>query len=82
MCTLQCLSRWGAGTCVQAFKSAVGRSYRVIDRLDVVPSLPPFQGYVQLDYPMWIQVCMSVWDAACGHLGPAGRPCPHGPCYL
>jgi hypothetical protein len=46
-----------AGTRVQAFKRAVGRSYRVIDRLDVVPALPPFQGYVQLEFPLWIQVC-------------------------
>ena len=42
----------------QAFKQAVGRSYRVVDRLDVVPALPPFDGYVHLDYSMWIQVCM------------------------
>ena len=40
----------------QAFKRAVGRSYRVIDRLDVVPALPPFESYVQLDFPLWIQV--------------------------
>ena len=40
----------------QAFKRAVGRSYRVIDRLDVVAALPPFQGYIQLDFPLWIQV--------------------------
>ena len=39
----------------QAFKQAVGRSYRVVDRLDVVPALPPFDGYVHLDYSMWIQ---------------------------
>jgi hypothetical protein len=41
---------------VQAFKLAVGREYRLIDRLDVVPALPPFNGYYQLDFPLWIQV--------------------------
>ncbi|BDA42896.1 probable lipase at C-terminar half [Coccomyxa sp. Obi] len=40
---------------VDAFKLAVGRSYRLVDRLDVVPALPPFSGYVQLDYSQWIQ---------------------------
>lgn len=41
---------------MQAFKLAVGREYRLIDRLDVVPALPPFNGYFQLDFPLWIQV--------------------------
>ena len=41
---------------MQAFKLAVGREYRLIDRLDVVPALPPFTGYIQLDFPLWIQV--------------------------
>jgi hypothetical protein len=41
---------------VQVFKLSVGRSYRMVDRLDVVPALPPFSGYVQVNYPMWIQV--------------------------
>ena len=48
---------------LQAFKIAVGRSYRLVDRLDVVPALPPFNGYVHIDYSQWIQVrlacCMS-----------------------
>ena len=44
----------------QAFKLAVGREYRLIDRLDVVPALPPFSGYVQLDFPLWIQVRISL----------------------
>jgi len=43
--------------CTQAFKLAVGREYRLIDRFDVVPALPPFTGYIQLDFPLWIQVC-------------------------
>jgi len=43
--------------CAQAFKLAVGREYRLIDRFDVVPALPPFTGYIQLDFPLWIQVC-------------------------
>ena len=45
---------------MQAFKLAVGRSYRLVDRMDVVPALPPFDGYVHLDYSQWIQVspCM------------------------
>ncbi|CAL8467464.1 g7002 [Coccomyxa elongata] len=38
-----------------AFKLAVGRSYRLVDRMDVVPALPPFDGYVHLDYSQWIQ---------------------------
>ena len=42
--------------CVQAFKLAVGREYRLVDRLDVVPALPPFTGYIQPDFPLWIQV--------------------------
>ncbi|EIE24481.1 alpha/beta-hydrolase [Coccomyxa subellipsoidea C-169] len=37
-----------------AFKLAVGREYRLVDRLDVVPALPPFDGYVHLDYSQWI----------------------------
>lgn len=41
---------------MQAFKLAVGRSYRLVDRLDVVPALPPFDGYVHLDFSQWIQV--------------------------
>ena len=49
-------ARYGA----QAFKLAVGREYRLIDRLDVVPALPPFSGYVQLDFPLWIQVRISL----------------------
>ena len=59
----------------QAFKLAVGREYRLIDRLDVVPALPPFNGYYQLDFPLWIQVGLSnqngqlkrVWGSARCH---------------
>ena len=46
--------------CVQAFKLAVGREYRLVDRLDVVPALPPFTGYIQLDFPLWIQVWIQI----------------------
>ena len=45
---------------MQAFKLAVGRSYRLVDRLDTVPALPPFDGYVHLDYSQWIQVSLPV----------------------
>ena len=44
---------------LQAFKLAVGRSYRLVDRLDVVPALPRFDGYVHIDYSQWIQVMLS-----------------------
>lgn len=64
LCCLVCLygvfenlgSPANFASCVQAFKLAVGREYRLVDRLDVVPALPPFTGYIQLDFPLWIQV--------------------------
>ena len=40
----------------QAFQAVVGRSYRVVDRWDIVPSLPPFEDYFPLPLPLWIQV--------------------------
>ena len=40
----------------QAFRAVVGRSYRVVDRWDIVPSLPPFEDYAPLPFPLWIQV--------------------------
>jgi len=44
------------GMCArQAFRTVVGRSYRMVDRWDVVPSLPPFEDYVPLPFPLWIQ---------------------------
>lgn len=49
-----------SGCCLQGFKLFVGRSYRTVDRLDVVPALPAFTGYVQLDYSMWIQVSIPI----------------------
>ncbi len=39
----------------QAFRTVVGRSYRMVDRWDVVPSLPPFEDYIPLPFPLWIQ---------------------------
>ena len=59
LCTLRMCAQLGSIEylgCAQAFKLAVGREYRLIDRLDVVPALPPFTGYIQLDFPLWIQV--------------------------
>ena len=44
------------GALVQAFRAVVGRSYRVVDRWDIVPSLPPFEDYAPLPFPLWIQV--------------------------
>ena len=61
----------------------MGRSYRVIDRLDVVPALPPFEGYVHLDYSLWIQArfCQLsdiLVDIACHALPHAAEAAP---CY-
>ncbi|KAK9819269.1 hypothetical protein WJX81_002184 [Elliptochloris bilobata] len=40
---------------VDAFRAVVGRSYRVVNRRDIVPSLPPFEDYAHLPFPLWIQ---------------------------
>lgn len=52
----RCLHAQQLGALVQAFRAVVGRSYRVVDRWDIVPSLPPFEDYAPLPFPLWIQV--------------------------
>ena len=46
--TVMCIS------CRQAFKLLVGREQRVVDKLDIVPSLPPLEGFAPVDYGRWI----------------------------
>ena len=39
---------------LQLYKLLVGRQQRVVHTLDVVPALPPLDGYASVDYGRWI----------------------------
>lgn len=43
-----------------AVQSVVGRVYRIVDKWDIVPTLPPLLGYAQADYGGWLQTSTSL----------------------
>jgi hypothetical protein len=39
---------------MQLYKLLVGRQQRAVHTLDIVPALPPLNGYASVDYGRWI----------------------------